>query len=237
MYKIEVLAIIPARSGSKSIRNKNIRMINGKPLLAYSINHALSSNYINRTIISTDSNKYGNIAKKFGADFPFIRPKEISGDFATDLEVFKHALNWLNENEGYIPDICVQLRPTYPIRDPKEIDRMIEILIDHPEADSVRSIVKAPETPYKMWFLNSNGQLEPVIKSTIKDAYNQPRQALPRTYLQNACIDVIRAQTILKLNSMSGNIILGFEMNHLWDIDEPVQLLKAKKYLKDKTHE
>lgn len=228
---MKILAIIPARSGSKSIVNKNIRLINGKPLIAYSIEHALQSKYINRTIISTDSKKYGLIAQKYGAEFPFIRPIDISDDNSTDLEVFIHALDWLKRNENYIPDICVHLRPTYPIRDYNDIDKMIQIMIDHPELDSVRSIALAPETPFKMWFRDSAGIINPVIQTSIVDAYNQPRQSLPATYLQNACIDIVRTATITQMKSMSGHKIYGYLMDHNWDIDYIHQLRKAKKQL------
>jgi len=229
---MNILCIIPARSGSKSIHNKNIRKINGKPLLAYSIEHAINSKYITRIIISTDSVKYGNIAKKYGAEFLFRRPKNISGDSSTDLEVFKHALNWLQENEGYEPNIIVHLRPTYPIRKSIDIDNMIELILNDSKIDSVRSIVKSSNTPYKMWFLNKNKEIKPILKSKIKDAYNQPRQKLPNTFIQNACIDIIRTSTILELNSMSGSVIYGYEMNHFWDIDDIEHLINVKKYFK-----
>ncbi len=228
---MEILAIIPARSGSKSIKDKNIRKLNGKPMMAYSIEHALNSKTINRTIVSTDSIKYANLAKRSGAEVPFLRPESISGDLSTDLEVFLHALVWLRENEGYTPDICVHLRPTYPIRKVQDIDEMVKILIDNPNLDSVRSVSLSPETPFKMWFRDENGILSPVVKSKISEAYNQPRQFLPQTYLQNACIDIVRTSTILNKNSMTGDNIHGYLMEHNWDIDYIAQLKKARKNL------
>ena len=148
---MNILAIIPARAGSKSVPHKNIRMIGGKPMLAHSINHAKASNYINRVIVSTDSEAYADIAREYGAEVPFIRPEEYATDTALDYDVFLHALTWLKEQEGYEADIVVQLRPTYPIRDVKDIDNMIQLLLDCPNADSVRSMAKATEIPYKMW--------------------------------------------------------------------------------------
>ena len=136
----EILAIIPARSGSKSVPNKNIREICGKPMLAYSIEHALSSKYINRVILSTDSLEYKKIGLKYGAEVPFLRPFEYATDDATDFDVFNHALSYLKEKEGYIPDIVVQLRPTYPIRNVVDIDNMIKILINNLDIDSVKEI-------------------------------------------------------------------------------------------------
>lgn len=228
---MDVLALIPARSGSKSIKNKNIRKIAGKPMIAYSIEHALISQYINRTIVSTDSRQYANIALEYGAEVPFIRPTEISGDCATDLEVFDHVLEWLSNHEGYTPDICVHLRPTYPIRKIIDIEEMIKIIINNPDIDSVRSVSVSPETPFKMWFREENGLILPVLKSDIKEPYNQPRQLLPVTYLQNACIDVIRTSTIIHKRSMTGENIFGYVMEHNWDIDYSHQLKQVRKQL------
>lgn len=228
---MEVLALIPARSGSKSIKDKNIRLLAGKPLMAWSIAHALSAKAVTRTIVSTDSADYAAIARQHGAQTPFLRPPEISGDMATDLETFQHALNWLKENEGYMPDICVHLRPTHPVRNPADIDRMVEILAGNPELDSVRSVAPAPETPFKMWFCDHTGLLRPVVECAVPEAYNQPRQRLPKTYLQNASIDVVRSQVIREQNSMTGRRIFGYIMDANYDIDDEVQLEKALRYL------
>lgn len=229
--KHHVLAIIPARSGSKTIPHKNIREINGRPMLAYSIDHALKSKRITRTIVSTDSHKYAEIARQHGAETPFLRPAEISQDFSTDLEVFEHALRWLQENENYTPAICVHLRPTHPVRDPAQIDEMIQILIDNDHIDSVRSVVLSPETPYKMWFRRDDGLLYPVIQTDIHEAYNMPRQALPQTFLQNASVDVVRSEVVTGKHSMTGERIFGYVMESCFDIDTPDQLEKTKVHM------
>ena len=109
MAEKKILALIPARSGSKSVVNKNIRKINGKPMMAYSIEHAKASKYINRIIVSTDSEEYAQIAREYGAETPFIRPAEYATDTALDIDVFAHALSFLKEKEDYVPDIIVQL--------------------------------------------------------------------------------------------------------------------------------
>lgn len=222
-----ILAVIPARQGSKSIPHKNIRSVAGKPLLAYSIEHALASRRITRTMVSTDSEYYASIARSFGAQVPFIRPESISGDHSTDLEVFQHALHWLQTHEGYVPDICVHLRPTSPIRNVEDIDAMIELLENNPDLDSVRSVVENIETPFKMWFRNEQGILSPVIQTDIREAYNQPRQKLPVTYLQNASVDVVRRRTLTEKNSMTGDAIYGYVMAENHDIDYESQLEKV----------
>lgn len=221
---LNVLAVIPARSGSKGIPHKNVRLLQGKPLLAHSIEQALASRLITRTIVSTDSAAYAKIARQYGAETPFLRPATLAQDLSTDLETFEHALNWLRENEGYVPDIIVHLRPTYPARRVVDIDTMIQILIDRPEADSVRSVVPAPETPYKMWLRDETGWLTPVAYCELPEAYNQPRQRLPQVYLQNANIDVVRARVITEQHSMTGRRILGFVMAENYDIDTEAQL-------------
>ncbi len=227
---MEVLAVIPARSGSKSVIDKNIRPINGKPMLAYSIEHAKASKYVTRIILSTDSEKYAEIGRSFGAEVPFIRPSEFATDSALDIDVFRHALFFLKEKQNYFPDIVVQLRPTYPIRQPEDIDSMVEMLINDPNADSVRCIAPAKEIAYKMWRKSSNGRIIPLLDD-IDEAYNMPRQALPKIYYQNACIDVVRATVITEQNSMSGKNVLGYEMNHNFDIDTEQDFASASAYL------
>jgi len=227
---MKVLAIIPARSGSKSVKDKNIRVIAGKPMIAFSIEHALNSKFINRVIVSTDSEKYIEIAKQYGAETPFIRPKEYASDTALDIDVFKHALNYLKEEETYIPDVVVQLRPTYPIRRVQDIDNMIKIIIEDSAIDSVRTITPATEIPYKMWLKGSTGKITPIIND-IPECYNMPRQELPTVYYQNACIDVIRTSVITQKGSMSGDNIYGYIMQENYDIDTEEEFMRASAIL------
>lgn len=227
----QIIAIIPARSGSKSVIDKNIRLLNEKPMLAYSIEQAKKSKYINRIIVSTDSEHYAKIAREYGAEVPFLRPAEYATDTSLDLEVFQHALEFLKKEEGYDADIVVQLRPTHPIRNPKDIDNMIEILLENPEADSVRSMALAKEIPHKMWYLDEHHQAKPIL-TEIKEAYNMPRQSLPKVYYQNASIDCVRSDVILEKNSMTGDMVLGYEMQENFDIDTEEEFLRAAAYLR-----
>ncbi len=228
---MNILAVIPARSGSKSVPHKNIRLVNGKPMLAYSIEHAKKSAYINRIILSTDSEDYARIGREYGAEVPFLRPAEFATDTALDIDVFYHCLKFLEEEEGFIADIVVQLRPTYPIREVADIDAMIKILIDSHEVDSVRSIAPAKEIPYKMWHRQADGSITPVM-TDIPECYNMPRQQLPKIYYQNACIDVVRGEVILNQHSMSGNRIYGYEMSKNYDIDTEEEFAVAEEFLK-----
>lgn len=227
----EVLAVIPARSGSKSVIDKNIRMIDGKPMIAYSIEHALQAKSINRVIVSTDSEEYAKIARTYGAETPFIRPAEYATDTSLDLDVFMHALTFLEKEEGYAPDIVVQLRPTYPIRRIEDIEQMVHYLEEHPKVDSMRCVAPANEIPYKMWHMDEvSGMLSPLM-TDIPECYNMPRQQLPKVYYQNACIDVFRASVVTKKHSMTGDVIAGYEMDENFDIDTEEEFLKAKEYL------
>lgn len=222
----DVLAIIPARSGSKSVIDKNIRMIAGKPMIAYSIEHGLKAECIDRVIVSTDSEKYADIAREYGAEVPFIRPAEYATDTSLDIDVFRHALTFLKENEGYEPELVVQLRPTYPIRRIRDIEAMVKYMREHPDVDSMRCIAPAKEVAYKMWFKDDDGMLSPIMKD-IPECYNMPRQQLPKIYYQNACIDVVRSKVILEQNSMSGKMIAGYEMDENFDIDTEEEFKRA----------
>lgn len=227
---MKILAVIPARSGSKSVPHKNIRKIAGKPMLAYSIEHAKASKYINRVIVSTDSEEYAAIAREYGAETPFLRPEEYATDTALDYDVFCHALTFLKEKEGYEPKLVVQLRPTYPIRRIEDIDGMIEKLLANKEADSIRSIAPAKEIPYKMWVRGEGDRILPFHKD-IPECYNMPRQQLPKVYYQNACIDIFRPRCIYEYQSMTGRHILGYEMDKNYDIDTEEEFQKAANYL------
>lgn len=224
---MRVLALIPARSGSKGIVHKNIATFHGKPLMAHSIEHALRAETVNRVLVSTDSALYADIARQHGAEAPFLRPAEISGDLSTDLECFQHALAWLKEHEGYAPDICVHLRPTNPTRRWQDIDRAVRLLQSDPGFDSVRTVTRAPETPFKMWFMGEDGALSPVVQSDLKDPWNMARQALPATYLQTASVDVVWARVIHEQASMTGQRIRGLLQEELHDIDDPRQMAQA----------
>ena len=228
----EVVAIIPARGGSKGIPHKNIRDFAGYPLIAYSISAGLQSHYVTRTIVSTDDEEIAAVARQYGAETPFLRPAEFAQDRTMDYPVFRHALGWLAENEGYHPDVLVQLRPTSPARPRDCVDNAIQILLDHPEVDSVRGVVEAGENPYKMWQIeNGSGRMHPLLEvDGIKEAFNTPRQSLPPVYWQTGHIDAIRPRAILEKKSMSGDIImpLVIDPRYTIDIDTPADWKKSE---------
>jgi CMP-N,N'-diacetyllegionaminic acid synthase len=220
--EIGILALIPARGGSKSIPRKNIYPVAGKPLIAHSILQATESKYITRVIVSTDDKEIADVSRKWGAEVPFIRPAEFSQDQSLDIEVFDHALRWLKENDKYQPDLIVHLRPTGPVRRVALIDQAIEAIQAQPEADALRSVQIAKQNPYKMWFIE-NGLLKPILQlEGIAEPYNMPRQKLPKTYWQNGTLDITRPKTVLEKKSMMGEKILAFEINApAYDLDYP----------------
>ncbi len=218
---VEVLALIPARGGSKGIPRKNIRPFAGYPLIAWSIAAARQATCVQRVIVSTDDEEIADVARRFGAETPFLRPAEFAQDTTPDLPVFQHALQWLEEQEGYRPDVVVQLRPTSPIRPPGLIDRAVQVLLSHPDADSVRGVVPVGQNPYKMWRLpyGEAGPMQPLLQvEGLDEPYNAPRQSLPPVYWQTGHIDAIRRQTILN-GSMSGQRIYPLVIDPRYTVD------------------
>ena len=140
MTQPAVMALIPARGGSKSVPRKNLLPVAGKPLIAYSILHAQSCRSISRIVVSTDDDEIADVARRYGAEVPFKRPADAASDTATDLQVFQHALAWLAEHEGYVPELVVHLRPTGPVRESNLIERAVQLMLQTPEADSLRSV-------------------------------------------------------------------------------------------------
>lgn len=217
----EILALIPARGGSKGIPRKNIRNFAGYPLIAWSIAAAKQSALVTRAIVSTDDEEIAKVARVYGAEAPFLRPAEFAQDNTTDLPVFEHALKWLEDVEGYRPDIIIQLRPTSPIRPKGMVDDAIRILQNHKDADCVRGVVPAGQNPFKMWRFNGEHKpLNPLLTvEGIKEPYNAPRQILPPVYWQTGHIDAIRASTIIAKKSLTGDVIYPLVIDSKYTVD------------------
>ena len=217
----EILALIPARGGSKGIPRKNIRKFAGFPLLAWSIAAAKQSQFVTRVIVSTDDEEIAGVAREYGAEAPFLRPAEFAQDNTTDLPVFQHALQWLEENENYKPEIVIQLRPTSPIRPKDCVDHAIKILLEHENADCVRGVVPAGQNPHKMWrFAGDDQPMKPLLGvEGIAEPYNAPRQILPPVYWQTGHIDAIRVSTIKQKHSLTGDVIYPLVIDPSYTVD------------------
>jgi len=232
----EILAIIPARSGSKGLIDKNILPLNSHPLLTYSVGAALGSELITRVIVSTDSSKYADIAINYGAEVPFLRPDNLADDKATDLQVFEHCLKQLEVNEGYSPDFVVQLRPTSPIRPSGLIDECIKKLVDS-DFDSLRVVTESPLSPYKVWRIGKDEQLTQLLDSEeFFEPYNMPRQKLPKVFWQVGTLDIIRSEIIKNMHSMSGERIMSYIISPeiAVDIDDLRSFKLAEEIIKTK---
>ena len=217
----EILALIPARGGSKGIPRKNIRNFAGYPLIAWSIAAAKQASCVTRILLSTDDEEIASIAREYGAETPFLRPAELAQDQTTDLPVFEHALIWLKEQEGYQPEIVIQLRPTSPVRPKACVDQAVKILLEHADADCVRGVVPAGQNPHKMWrFAGVDQPMKPLLQvDGIAEPYNAPRQILPPVYWQTGHIDAIRVSTILQKKSLTGDVIYPLVIDPRYTVD------------------
>ncbi len=225
---MDVLAIIPARGGSKGIPRKNIKLLCGKPLIAWTIEEARKSKYVTRTIVSTDDPEIAGVAKSYGAEVPFLRPAEIAQDLSTDVEFLLHALDYLKAREGYEPEIVLRLPPTSPLRTAAHIDEGIETLLKNPDADAARPICEASKHPYKLWKIGSDGALlKPFLPPSVTgfaEAQNLPRQLFPKAYIHTGAMDVMRTRTIREQKSTSGEKLAHFFMppEDAVNIDHPM---------------
>ena len=164
---------------------------------------------------------------------PFLRPEEYAHDLAPDVDVFAHALRFLRDSEQYVPDAVVHLRPTGPVRRATDIDRAVDLLLSHPDADSVRSVSMVLQSPYKMWSRRDDGRIEPLLQVPgVVDCQSQPRQSLPSAYWQNGYVDVLRPRVVTESGSMCGEHVLPFLVDtELFDLDYPDDIAPVEEAL------
>jgi|TARA_X000001036_G_C20681750_1_gene806159 N-acylneuraminate cytidylyltransferase/CMP-N,N'-diacetyllegionaminic acid synthase len=216
----ESLGIIPARAGSKRVPNKNIRLLNGKPLIAYTIEAALKSESLSRLVVSTDSEEISKIAKDYGAEAPFLRPKDLAEDETPDQPVFLHVLEDLKDSESYIPDLVLNLRPTSPLKTGDIIDDVIAEL-SAKEVDVVRTVSKSEGIyhPYWSFEIDDDGFARELVSGIkIKD---YPRsQMLPDAYRINGVVDGMKSKVIYNDSLLRSNFkaLIIPEINSI-DID------------------
>jgi N-acylneuraminate cytidylyltransferase len=203
------MAIIPARGGSKGVPGKNIKLLGGFPLIAYSIIAARLAARVDRVVISTDSGEIAAVAKRYGGEVPFIRPLELAGDMSPDIDFMQHAIHFFLEREGEVPEYLIHLRPTTPLRNPELIDSAIAAIEKAPDATSLRSAHPCPESPFK-WFLLKEDGFYTGIASDNMDALNQPRQMFPTVYVPDGYVDVLKTAFVQTSGSMHGMRVLGF---------------------------
>ena len=230
----DILAIIPARGGSKGVPRKNIKDLCGKPLIQYTIEAAKKSKYIDRIIVSSDDSEILNTVKNVGIDVPFIRPNEISKDDTPSMDVIMHCLEWLRRNENYIPKYICLLQCTSPFRDEKHIDEAIEKMISE-NGSSIVSVCESEVSPYCMKKIE-NGKLIDFINNN--EAYSR-RQELPKVYQLNGAIYISEINNLLENKKWYTDNTLGYVMDSAssLDIDTSMDFKIAEVIMKEKKNE
>ncbi|MBI2627897.1 MAG: acylneuraminate cytidylyltransferase family protein [Candidatus Niyogibacteria bacterium] len=213
--KNNVLCVIQARGGSKGLPGKNIRILAGKPLIAWTIEAALTACRIDRVIVSTENQEIAAVARAYGAEVPFMRPEKLALDNVKSIGLLNHALLWFMEHENYYPNTVVQLKPTNPLRTAQHIDLCVEKFFANPGIDSLITVTRSSAHPLKMWKFTENSIIIPFLSGEIfslKEAVKLPRQMLPQVFVQNSCVNVICSKTILEKHSSIGSRVIGIIM-------------------------
>ena len=202
-----VVALIPARGGSKRIPGKNIKPLAGHPLLAYSITSALESGVVDRVLCSTDSPDIADIARSYGAEVPGLRPDDLASDGAHDISFVRHAWNeWCEEDVEFL----VLLRPPNPLRRGTSIARALKQLRENTWADSVRALRPVSEHPGKMWRVDVSGEATTYLDQG--GSYNGPTQDLEKLYVQSSALEIVRTSAVVAHDSISGDRVMALEL-------------------------
>lgn len=212
--------------------HKNVKLLGGKPLIGWIVEAARSAHMVDRVVVSTDSEEYANVARRFGAETPFLRPKEISGDTASDLEYILHALAWLDAEDEYRPAIVVRLIPTVPFQRPEDIDACIAKLQSDPELDSVMGVSEARQHPGKALKISEDKYLTPYLSEFTLNTYPHARQAHQKAYFRGNIV-AARARVLTGTRTLYGERS-GFHIiprEFAIDIDSEIDFLVAEALL------
>lgn len=229
-----IVGLIPARAGSKRVPDKNIRPLAGHPVMAYTIAAALQSEVFSDIIVSTDSERYADIARYYGAEVPFLRPTDLAGDVSPDIEWLVHTLTQLREN-GREYDCFSILRPTSPFRLPATIQRAWQAFRAEVGVDSLRAVEKCQQHPGKMWVVRGN-RMTPLLPLGPPDQpwHSSQYQSLPKVYVQNASLEIAWTRVVFEGRSIAGNVLMpfltrdyeGFDVNNPYDWDLAEHLVR-----------
>ena len=220
-----IVALIPARAGSKRVQDKNIRPLNGHPVMAYTIAAALESGVFEDVIMSTDSEKYAEVARHYGAEVPFLRPSELAGDVSPDIEWLEYTLKRLQE-EGRDYDCFSILRPTSPFRQPETIQRAWQAFLTEEGVDSLRAVEKCDQHPGKMWVIRGNRMMPLLPLSPPEQPWHSSQYpSLPEVYIQNASLEIAWTRVVLQERTIAGTVLMpfltegyeGFDVNNPYD--------------------
>ena len=225
-----IYAVIPARSGSKSIKDKNIIKLNGKPLIQYSIELANQIKSVKKIIFTSDSDRYLNIAKKFSNKLVLHkREKNISGDRSTDFQFFKSCIEYIKKNQIIMPDLFIHLRPTTPIRNIKVVNKAIG-LFKNSKFTSLRSVHLNPASSYKHFEIKNNKLVTIFKRDSFLDISNFSKNDYPKTYIPNGYVDIIRTKNIYK-GHIHGNKVMPYITDTVYEIDSLDELDLIKKLM------
>ena len=211
---VKNIALIPARAGSKRLPGKNVKLLCGLPLISYTISATMNSELFDEIIVSTDCEYIAEVAQQFGATVPVLRPSSLASDSSLDIQWINHALSYMAMTPLDEVNFVAILRPTSPLRTSKTICKALDFLESHPWADSLRGMEPASQNPGKMWIVDSNQEAFPYLPQ-IKEStptHDQPTQLLPKVWIQNASLEIVKMKTLLETNSISGRRILSFEL-------------------------
>lgn len=216
---MSIIGLIPARGGSKGIPQKNIKKLAGKPLIAYTIEAALSTCLLDRVVVSTDNSEIATIAKAYEAEVPFMRPMGIALDDTPDRPVMRHFIDWYKAEEGNNLEILVYLRPTTPFKTGDLIDHCIQKFITDDNLSSIRTITKVEGVSHPYWMHRiDHNHLVPFVGGLAKTKYFQ-RQTLPPCYRVNGVVDILTPQNILNSEAIYGQDIGYIEIDENLAID------------------
>lgn len=227
-----IIALIPARSGSKRLPDKNIKPLAGHPLIAYSIASAIQSGIFDAVIVSTDDQRYAAVANRYGAEIPFLRPVEMAGDLSPDIEWVEYTLSKL-QKMGRSYDCFSILRPTSPFRMPYTILRAWNAFLQETGIDSLRAVEKCKQHPGKMWVVRGK-RMTPLLPLGTPERpwHSSQYQALPEVYVQNASLEIAWCRVVYETFTIAGNVLMpfftegyeGFDVNrpYDWDLAEHV---------------
>jgi CMP-N-acetylneuraminic acid synthetase len=227
-----VLAVVPARGGSKGIPRKNLQLLGGRPLVAHAVAAGRAAMpLVSRVVCSTDDLEIAAVAVAAGADVPFLRPAELAQDASEDWPVFVHLLDWLEAHEHWVPELIVNLRPTSPMRTSGHVEAAIRLLLET-GADSVKAVCLARQHPHKMWLRGAGGEIEPFLKTPFRLSRGPdvPRAQLEDVYWQNGVVDVTRREVVREQGVMIGRRVAGLVTlpEESIDIDTPMDLALAE---------
>lgn len=230
-----VIALIPARAGSKRLVGKNIRPLAGHPLIAYTVAAALQSDIFSSVVVSTDSDLYADIARHYGAEVPFLRPSSLAGDLSPDIEWVEYTLKRLRD-EGRSYECFSILRPTSPLRQAGTIRRAWDAFRSQEGVDSLRAVEKCQQHPGKMWVVQGK-RMVPLLTQDPADQpwHSSQYQALPEVYVQNASLEIAWTRVVFESHSIAGDVLMpfftegyeGFDVNRPEDWDRLTALVQT----------